>query len=71
MTALSRAARTYVCAVVAAGLVVGGFALPRVHGAWTLLGLCAVAVACSSLSDVDSDVSLAVSLGFVVAVAAI
>lgn len=72
MTALPSAARTYVCAVVLAGLAAGGFALPHIEHPWSILGLAAVMVLCTSLSDVpDTSGSRSVSLGFVVGIAAI
>src|SRR5947207_2978573 len=70
MTALPRAARLYVCVVVAVGVSVGGLAVTHVRSGWAVLGLAALTVVCTSLSDVP-DGALALSLGFVVGIAAI
>ncbi len=72
MTALPQLARVYICAVVASGLAAGGFALPHVSRPWQVLALAGLTVVCTSLSDVpDGSGSLSVSLGFVVAIAAV
>ena len=72
MTALPLKARVYVCAVVLAGLVAGGLALPHADRPWTIVELAAVIILCTSLSDVpDGSASRSVNLGLVVAIAAI
>ena len=71
MTVLSRPARLYVCAVVLAGLAAGYFALPRVQSPLAVAGLTVLAILCSSFSDVDGGASVSLSLGYVVAIAAI
>ena len=72
MTALPRAARAYVCAVVLAGVAAGTFAVPHVNWPWTVLELAALTLVASSLSEVDAGSgSLSLSLGFVVCIAAV
>jgi HD-GYP domain-containing protein (c-di-GMP phosphodiesterase class II) len=71
MTALPAAARSYICAVIVAGLVAGGFALPHVTHPLPILGLAVLTILCSSVSEVDGSGSLSMSLGGVVGIAAI
>ena len=72
MTALPKAARIYVCAVVAAGLLAGGFALPQLEHVRAVVALAALSILCASVSEVpDGSGSLSLSLGFVVAIAAV
>jgi hypothetical protein len=71
MTVLSRPARVYVCVAVLAGLAAGCFALPRVEAPLTVAGFAILTIVCGSLSDVDGGASVSLSLGFVVAIAAI
>jgi hypothetical protein len=73
MTELPLAARAYICAVVAVGLTAGGFALPQVQRPGSVLGLAALIILCTGVSNVrdTSGSQFAVNLGFVVGVAAI